>query len=473
MVRGIIAAILLTFSSISWGAEICERLLKKDFRETSNIRLAYNDSGVVIEPQTNLIQKVRFGSAAAKTSLEVGDRILALNGKASQKSSRLLPAFIQSSETSAMRIERWLIQKASGEIESIDLKRLPYLGHPIVEPDIILKDIEVIQQSSKTNFTLDVHLKWKNEDLIHNLFRLTDLPQSNLQCIFRKSAELDNILQKIWYPTFETEQTGASIDNINYKSLLITNEPLRPFNFQLVQQINYEVSNNSDFRKFPFDHISTSAEFLFQDVDLSISPRYDPTLIINQGNDILYEWEIHKHELDCCNTQAYGQGVTQQIDYTFDLNRKYFYYVLKIILPVIFLVWLSFSSFWIRAKELESKLAVSMGSLLTLVAYNFVFGEDLPKLSYITILDAWILLSYLFAGLSSMITIWSFFDYHRDKQTGRLIPSTASFDGLFRAPTTFWWLCCGGGLCMTGPWPVLRFLSKSFYLSPIFSFPNQ
>ena len=39
------------------------------------------------------------------------------------------------------------------------------------------------------------------------------------------------------------------------------------------------------------------------------------------------------------------------------------------------------------------------------VAFWFVFGDDLPKLSYITILDAWILLSYLFAGLSSMITI--------------------------------------------------------------------
>ena len=419
MVRGIIAAILLTFSSVSWGAEICERLLKKDFRETSNIRLAYNDSGVVIEPQTNLIQKVRFGSAAAKTSLEAGDRILALNGKA-------LPEKLEDSyrhlsnllETSAMRDTTLTIQKASGEIESIDLERLPYLGHPIVEADIILKDIEVIQQSSKTDFTLDVHLKWQNEDLIFNLFRLTDLPESNLQCIYRKSSELDNILQKIWYPTYETEQTGASIEDIHYKSLLITNEPNKPFNFQLVQQINYQVNNESEFQKFPFDHISTYAQFLFQDVDLSTSPRYDKDLVIKQGNEILYEWEIYDHDLSCCNTQAYGQGVTQQIDYTFDLNRKYFYYVLKIILPVVFLVWLSFSVFYIRAIELESKLAVSMGSLLTLVAYNFVFGDDLPKLSYITILDAWILLSYLFAGLSSMITIWSFFDYHRDKQTG-------------------------------------------------------
>ena len=87
-------------------------------------------------------------------------------------------------------------------------------------------------------------------------------------------------------------------------------------------------------------------------------------------------------------------------------------------MPVVFLVWLSFSVFWIHAKELESKLAVSMGSLLTLVAYNFVFGDDVPKLNYITVLDAWILLSYLFAGLTTMITIYSYFDYYRDKQTG-------------------------------------------------------
>ena len=73
-------------------------------------------------------------------------------------------------ETSAMRDVSLTIQKKDGEIQPLSLKRLPYLGHPMVEPDIILKDIEVIQQSSKTDFTLDVHLKWKNEDLIYNLF---------------------------------------------------------------------------------------------------------------------------------------------------------------------------------------------------------------------------------------------------------------------------------------------------------------
>ncbi|MEK9896535.1 MAG: hypothetical protein VW518_08945, partial [Burkholderiaceae bacterium] len=73
---------------------------------------------------------------------------------------------------------------------------------------------------------------------------------------------------------------------------------------------------------------------------------------------------------------AYGIGTKQTVEYQFDLTRKYFYYLLKIILPIFFLVILSFSVFLIRVKELESKLAVTIGSLLTLVAYNFVFGDD-------------------------------------------------------------------------------------------------
>ena len=141
--------------------------------------------------------------------------------------------------------------------------------------------------------------------------------------------------------------------------------------------------------------------------------------MIDRGNENLYEWQITHHDFDCCPTKIYGQGVQQEVHFNFELTRKSFYYILKIILPVIFLVYLSFSVFWIPARELESKLAVSLGSLLTLVVFQFTFGDGLPKINKISILDAWILISYLFTGLSTIITIWSYWDYHRDHQTGR------------------------------------------------------
>ncbi len=415
--RGIFLGFWVFFSSVSWGAEICERLLKKDFRETSNIRLAYNDSGVVLEQNQPIINKKRFGSYAFNTPLEAGDRILAVDQK--PVASDDVDAYLYLSnllETSAMRDLSLTVQHLDGEEEIVDLKRVPYLGHPIVEADIILNDFEVIQQSSKSNLNLEVNLQWQNEDLIHNFFNLTELDKSPIKCIFRKSAELENILQKIWYPTFETTQTGSFINDITFKSLLITNDKSDPFNFVLKQQINYQVTNSSDFKKFPFDNISTSADFIFQDIDLSTSSLYDPEIIMKGGNEILYEWQINEHTLNCCDSQIYGQGVLQKLEYSFDLNRKSFYYILKIILPVIFLVYLSFMVFWIPSRELESKLAVSLGSLLTLVVFQFTFGDDVPKINDFTVLDTMILASYLFTGISTFITIINHVFYSRSKE---------------------------------------------------------
>ena len=310
LLRGIFVGVWVFLSSVSWGAEICERLLKKDFRETSNIRLAYNDSGVVLEQNQPIINKKRFGSYAFNTPLEVGDRILAVDQKPVASDDSDAHLYLSNLlETSAMRDLTLTVQHQDGEEEIIDLKRIPYLGHPIVEANIILNDFEVTQQSSKSNLNLEVYLQWQNEDLIHNFFNLTDLDKSPIKCIFRKSAELENILQKIWYPTFETTQTGSFINDVTFKSLLITNDQSVPFNFILKQQINYQVTNSSDFRKFPFDDISTSADFIFQDIDLSVPPRYNPEVTIIQGNDILYEWKINDHRLNCCDTQLYGQGV--------------------------------------------------------------------------------------------------------------------------------------------------------------------
>jgi len=416
--RGILLGFWVFFSSVSWGAEICERLLKKDFRETSNIRLAYNDSGVVLEQNQPIINKKRFGSYAFNTPLESGDRILAVDQKLVASDDTDAYLYLSNLlETSAMRDLSLTVQHLDGEEEIVDLKRIPYLGHPIVEADIILNDFEVIQQSSKSNLNLEVNLQWQNEDLIHNFFNLTELDKSPIKCIFRKSAELENILQKIWYPTFETTQTGSFINDITFKSLLITNDKSDPFNFVLKQQINYQVTNSSDFKKFPFDNISTSADFIFQDIDLSTSSLYDPEIIIKGGNEILYEWQINEHTLNCCDSQIYGQGVLQKLQYSFDLKRKSFYYILKIILPVIFLVYLSFMVFWIPSRELESKLAVSLGSLLTLVVFQFTFGDDVPKINDFTVLDTMILASYLFTGISTFITIINYVFYSPSKES--------------------------------------------------------
>ena len=47
-----------------------------------------------------------------------------------------------------------------------------------------------------------------------------------------------------------------------------------------------------------------------------------------------------------------------------------------------------------------------MVALLSLIAYNFVFADDIPKLQYLTSLDKYILLSYVFCCIPTFMSIW-------------------------------------------------------------------
>ena len=93
-----------------------------------------------------------------------------------------------------------------------------------------------------------------------------------------------------------------------------------------------------------------------------------------------------------------------QIKITVERNINYF--IFKIIIPVFLILSIAWSVMWIPPNQVESRLTTSIVALLALIAYNFVFNEDIPKLSYLTSLDRYILLSYLFCAIPTFLTIY-------------------------------------------------------------------
>ena len=72
------------------------------------------------------------------------------------------------------------------------------------------------------------------------------------------------------------------------------------------------------------------------------------------------------------------------------------------------------SVFWINGMQLESRLTVTSVSFLALIAYNYVVDEDLPRMGYSTTLDYIILVAYIFAGLATILTIYSYLDCRKN-----------------------------------------------------------
>lgn len=84
----------------------------------------------------------------------------------------------------------------------------------------------------------------------------------------------------------------------------------------------------------------------------------------------------------------------------FEAVRNPSHYVLKVILPLLLIVLMSWSVFWIDPSMGASQISVAVTSILTLIAYRFAIGAEVPKLPYLTLLDAFILLATILVFLS-------------------------------------------------------------------------
>ena len=81
------------------------------------------------------------------------------------------------------------------------------------------------------------------------------------------------------------------------------------------------------------------------------------------------------------------------------------YYAIKIVLPLLLIVAMSWMVFWIDPKESGSKISVAITAMLTLIAYRFAIGELVPKVSYLTRLDYFIVGSTLIVFLVLLLVI--------------------------------------------------------------------
>lgn len=86
-------------------------------------------------------------------------------------------------------------------------------------------------------------------------------------------------------------------------------------------------------------------------------------------------------------------------------DRDMMYYAIKVVVPLFLIVAMSWLVFWIDPIELGANISVAITSMLTLIAYRFSIGELVPKVSYLTRLDYFIVGSTLMVFLALLLVI--------------------------------------------------------------------
>lgn len=76
--------------------------------------------------------------------------------------------------------------------------------------------------------------------------------------------------------------------------------------------------------------------------------------------------------------------------FEFEAKRLVKFYLIKVLIPLMLIVLMSLVVLFIDPNHIGPKLSISITAILTLIAYRFLLGNLLPKISYLTHMDYFI-----------------------------------------------------------------------------------
>jgi len=160
-----------------------------------------------------------------------------------------------------------------------------------------------------------------------------------------------------------------------------------------------------DFKRFPFDQQTWTITLINTEVDhyrLFPDPEYMGMVILDSLS--VTNWNIQYEGHETKMISDFNIPV-QTLELTFSLKRNPVFIIWKVMVPIVLVVFMSWSVFWINPTNISAQLTVSVTAILTLVAFQFSVAQLMPPLAYLTKLDWFTIGSDIFVFLAFVETI--------------------------------------------------------------------
>ncbi len=231
-----------------------------------------------------------------------------------------------------------------------------------------------IDQISGADQTFDANffymLRWTDPRLAHDQERIS-MPLTE---VWHPRILILN-QQKVW-PSFPEVVSIAPDGQVTYR-----------------QRVWGSFSQPLNLRDFPFDRQDLAIQLITvgytaKDLELVIDPRSGMAEKLS-----LPDWDIVEWSVDATAIRPIPTLPTEiaAVVFSFQAERREQYFIFQVIVPLILIVAMSWIVFWIDPKESGTQISVAITTMLTLIAYRFAVGTDLPKVDYMTRLDFFIL----------------------------------------------------------------------------------
>jgi Neurotransmitter-gated ion-channel ligand binding domain/Neurotransmitter-gated ion-channel transmembrane region len=163
-----------------------------------------------------------------------------------------------------------------------------------------------------------------------------------------------------------------------------------------VERTSSELSTNFRLRRFPFDRQALQViihPFVGQALAVMLHADQEHTWISGEESEYssLAQWQVMGIRASESQASFSKFGPIAEARFVIVVKRKYRYYLWKIFLPLLLMVSLSWTVYWIDPKDLNSQVQISITTILTVIAFAFSISLSLPKVPYLTFIDAFFL----------------------------------------------------------------------------------
>ena len=278
---------------------------------------------------------------------------------------------------------------------------------------IDIDNIDGANQSFSANFY--VLIRWHDKRLAKDVESIRQLP-----------------LEKVWNPRILIVNQGGNM----WESLPKVVEVTPDGNVTYRQRYVGQLSQPLTLSNFPMDeHLFTiqfvAAGYLVDDLEFVPDVLTGTDSITGGGiaeQLSLTDWEVLKFEVVPRPYKSVKGRSTSGFAVEFTAKRYFTYYLWQVIVPLLLIVMMSCTVFWIDPANASARVGVATSAILTLIAYRFVLAGLLPRLPYMTRMDYFTLGSTLLVFLALVeVILSSALAGHKYDRMARIIDKLARF----------------------------------------------
>jgi hypothetical protein len=179
----------------------------------------------------------------------------------------------------------------------------------------------------------------------------------------------------------------------------------------LVTEIHAVAEMPMELHRFPFDRQGFEAVFEvlgFGEDRVVLVPDPGTTGGADQGVNIA-QWELEglgvaARRYDPVYEDGHD-GALSTIVVTLEMARRPAHTLKIVVAPLTLLVLLTFSVFWMDRESLGDRMDISFIGLLTVVAYQIIVSDSMPRIAYFTLMTGFLYSTYLVLGIGVIVNL--------------------------------------------------------------------